>query len=92
MPDSINLIQDLLWEYFSRTGLIRPEQVTEWNQFCTAARHFTISIVNAVFKHLLNKLSRYKTERNTARAEAAKKQTRINRLIDKRDELSHIII
>jgi hypothetical protein len=72
--------------------LIRSEQVTEWNQFRTAARHFATPTVNAVFKHLLNELSRYKTERNTARAEAAKKQTRINRLINERNELSYTII
>jgi hypothetical protein len=86
------LTQDLPWEYFSRTGLIRPEQVTEWNQFRTAARHFAIPTVDAVFKHLLNKLSRYKTERNTAYTDAAEKQTQIDRLINERDELSHTII
>jgi alanyl-tRNA synthetase len=92
MPDLIDLTQDLPWEYFSRTGLIRPEQVTEWNQFRTAARHFATLTVNAVFKHLLNKLSRYKTERNTARTEVAKRQTRIDRLIDECDKLSHTIV
>jgi hypothetical protein len=86
MANQIDLTQDLPWEYFSRTGLIRPEQTTEWNQFRTAARNFVTPAVDAVFKHLLNELSRYKAERNAARAEATEKQTCINRLIEERDD------